>query len=166
MSIQIISKETGRYQVVKTVGSSSDAQQIESLCGVARDMLVELTQQGRLNFEIEKERALADMFFTGIHEIRLMGPELLLGKLFDEIGFSSIKGKLFRSLVITRLVYPVSKLKTTDYWFKYNGTVVEVNRIYRYLDKLNTKHKELIQQISYRHTLQYWITASAWSSMT
>lgn len=154
MSIQIISKETGRYQVVKTVGSSSDAQQIESLCGVARDMLVELTQQGRLNFEIEKERALADMFFTGIHEIRLMGPELLLGKLFDEIGFSSIKGKLFRSLVITRLVYPVSKLKTTDYWFKYNGTVVEVNRIYRYLDKLNTKHKELIQQISYRHTLQ------------
>ena len=154
MSIQIITKETGRYQVVKTVGSSSDAQQIESLCGVARDMLVELTQQGRLNFEIEKERALADMFFTGIHEIRLMGPELLLGKLFDEIGFSSIKGKLFRSLVITRLVYPVSKLKTTDYWFKYNGTVVEVNRIYRYLDKLNTKHKELIQQISYRHTLQ------------
>ena len=154
MSIQIISKKTGRYQVVKTVGSSSDAQQIESLCGVARDMLVELTQQGRLNFEIEKERALADMFFTGIHEIRLMGPELLLGKLFDEIGFSSIKGKLFRSLVITRLVYPVSKLKTTDYWFKYNGTVVEVNRIYRYLDKLNTKHKELIQQISYRHTLQ------------
>ena len=154
MSIPIISKETGRYQVVKTVGSSSDAQQIESLCGVARDMLVELTQQGRLNFEIEKERALADMFFTGIHEIRLMGPELLLGKLFDEIGFSSIKGKLFRSLVITRLVYPVSKLKTTDYWFKYNGTVVEVNRIYRYLDKLNTKHKELIQQISYRHTLQ------------
>ena len=154
MSIQIITKETGRYQVVKTVGSSSDAQQIESLCGVARDMLVELTQQGRLNFEIEKERALADMLFTGIHEIRLMGPELLLGKLFDEIGFSSIKGKLFRSLVITRLVYPVSKLKTTDYWFKYNGTVVEVNRIYRYLDKLNTKHKELIQQISYRHTLQ------------
>ena len=154
MSIQIISKKTGRYQVVKTVGSSSDAQQIESLCGVARDMLVELTQQGRLNFEIEKERALADMLFTGIHEIRLMGPELLLGKLFDEIGFSSIKGKLFRSLVITRLVYPVSKLKTTDYWFKYNGTVVEVNRIYRYLDKLNTKHKELIQQISYRHTLQ------------
>ena len=154
VSIQIISKETGKYQVIKTVGSSSDAQQIENLCGVASEILVELTQQGRLNFEIEKERALTDMFFTGINKIRLMGPELLLGKLFDEIGFSRIKGKLFRSLVITRLVYPVSKLKTTDYWFKYNGTVVDVNRVYRYLDKLNTKHKELIQQISYQHTLQ------------
>ena len=46
MSIQIISKETGKYQVVKTVGSSSDAQQIESLCGIARDMIVELTHKG------------------------------------------------------------------------------------------------------------------------
>ena len=54
-------------------------------------MIVELTQQGRLNFEIEKERDLLDMFFTGINEIRLMGPELLLGKLFDEIGFCGIK---------------------------------------------------------------------------
>ena len=154
MSIQIISKETGKYQVVKTVGSSSDAQQIEILCAAASEMIAELSRQGRLNFEIEKERTLSDMFFTGIHEIRMIGPELLLGKLFDEIGFSSIKGKLFRSLVITRLVYPVSKLKTADYWFKYNGTVVDVNRIYRYLDKLNTKHKEQIQQISYQHTLQ------------
>ena len=54
MSIQIISKETGKYQVVKTVGSSSDARQIENLCGVGRDMIVELTQQERLNFELRK----------------------------------------------------------------------------------------------------------------
>ena len=118
VSIPIISKESGRYQEVKTVGSSSDAQQIESLCVVARDMIVELTRQGQLNFENEKERVLTDMFFTGINEIRLICPELLLGRLFDEIGFSGIKGKLFRSLVITRLVYPVGKLKTADYWFK------------------------------------------------
>ena len=97
---------------------------------------------------------MSDMFFTGLNEIRLMGPELLLGKLSDEIGFKAVKGKLFRSLVITRLIYPVSKLKTTDYWFKYNGTIVDVERIYRYLDKLNNKHKEIIQQISYKHTLQ------------
>ena len=142
VSIQIISKESGKYQVVKTVGSSSDAQQIESLCVVARDMIVELTRQGQLNFENEKERVLTDMFFTGIIEIRLIGPELLLGRLFDEIGFSGIKGKLFRSLVITRLVYPVGKLKTADYWFKYNGTVVEVNRIYRYEPRKSNRHSQ------------------------
>jgi len=94
------------------------------------------------------------MFFTGLDKIRLMGPELLLGKLFDEIAFKAINSKLFRSLVITRLIYLVSKLKTTDYWFKYNGTIIDVERIYRYLDKLNSQHKEAIQQISYKPTLQ------------
>jgi hypothetical protein len=44
----------------------------------------------------------------------LAGPELLLGKLFDEIGFNKIKDELFRHLVIARLCYPVSKLKTTE----------------------------------------------------
>jgi transposase len=154
VSVQIISKSSGKYEVVRTVGSSADEQQIEWLFRKGHELIAELTQQGQLNFEIEKERALKELFFNGINEIRLIGPELLLGKLFDEIGFSSIKDSLFRALVLTRLVYPVSKLKTTDYWFKYTGTVIEVDRIYRYLDRLHKQHKEIIQQISYRHTLQ------------
>ena len=154
ISIQLISKDRGKYQVIETIGSSSNAEQVEQLYQQAKGRLSELARQSSFNFDIEKERALSDLFFTGLNEIRLMGPELLLGKLFDDIGFKAIKDKLFRSLVLTRLVYPVSKLKTTDYWFKYNGTIIDVNRIYRYLDKLNSKHKEVIQQISYKHTLQ------------
>lgn len=127
---------------------------VEQILQRAKERVSELGQQSNFNFDVEKERALSDMFFTGLHEIRLMGPELLLGKLFDEIGFNAISSKLFRSLVITRLVYPVSKLKTTDYWFKYNGVVIDVERIYRYLDKLNSKHKETVQKISYQHTLK------------
>ena len=154
VSVQIISKAKGKYEVVRTVGSSADEQQIELLFKEGHEQMMELTQQGRLNFEVEKERALKELFFNGISEIRLVGPELLLGKLFDEIGFSVIKDKLFRSLVITRLVYPVSKLKTTDYWFKYTGKIIGVHHIYRYLDKLHREQKEIVQQISYAHTLQ------------
>jgi len=154
VSIQILNKYHGKNKLIETVGSSSDPQQVDQLFQQAKGRISALTQQSTFNFDIEKERALSDMFFTGLNEIRLMGPELLLGKLSDEIGFKAVKGKLFRSLVITRLIYPVSKLKTTDYWFKYNGTIVDVERIYRYLDKLNNKHKEIIQQISYKHTLQ------------
>src|ERR1019366_6309878 len=73
---------------------------------------------------------------------------------FDEIGFNTIKDELFRHLVLTRLCYPVSKLKTTDYLFKYKGITIDVESIYSYLDKLNSKQKELIQEISYSHTLQ------------
>ena len=153
VSVQIISKGTGKYRVVESVGSSSDPQRIELLSRQAKHRLSDLTRQSGINFEIEREQALSELFFAGLSEIRLMGPELLLGKLFDDIGFKAIKGKLFRPLVITRLVYPVSKRKTTDYWFKYNGTVVDTERIYRYMDKLNSKHKGDVQQISYKHTL-------------
>ncbi len=87
-------------------------------------------------------------------DFKLAGPELVLGKLFDEIGFNKIPDELFRYLVITRLVYPVSKLKTTDYLFKYKGIIIDVVNIYRYLDKLHSQQIEQVQQISYEHTLQ------------
>jgi transposase len=154
ISVQVIDKSRGKYQLVKTVGSSSDPKQVEVLSALADQLMRSLSGQNAFNFEIEKEKELIDLFFGGLDEIRLVGPELLLGKLFDEIGFNKIKDQLFRSLVITRLVYPVSKLKTTDYLFKYNGTVLDVDKIYRYLDKLNSTQKETIQQISYQHTLK------------
>jgi hypothetical protein len=59
---------------------------------------------------------------------------MLLGKIFDEIGFNAIKDDLFRYFVITRLVYPVSKLKTVDYLYQYKGIHFDVSKIYRYLD--------------------------------
>lgn len=61
---------------------------------------------------------------------------------------------MFRHLVITRLIYPVSKLKTTDYLFKYKGIELSVYSIYRYLDKLHSKQIEKVKEISLQHTLQ------------
>lgn len=154
VSVQVIRKDQGKYQLVKTIGSSKDSEQIKALVTEGEHYIASLTKQSAINFEIEKERAIVDLFFKGIDAIRLVGPELLLGKLFDQIGFNKIKGDLLRPLVITRLVYPVSKLKTTDYLFKYSGSLVDVERIYRYLDNLNSRHKDKVQQISYEHTLK------------
>jgi len=153
ISIQIIDKSSGKYRVIKTIGSSADATEIEQLCQKALFEIPKLTGQSQINFDIEKEDALIKMFFDGIEELNLVGPELVLGKLFNEIGFNTIKDELFRHLVITRLVYPVSKLKTIDYLYKYKNIYVEKDKIYRYLDKLNNKHKKQLQQISYHHTL-------------
>jgi hypothetical protein len=154
ISIQIIDKSSGKYQVVKTIGSSYNLKEVQELEEKARYELIQLTRQPKLNFDIDKEKELIDLFFNGIKQISLIGPELVLGKLFDEIGFNSIKDDLFRHLVITRLCYPVSKLKTTDYLYKYKGLSIDVERIYRYLDKLHSKQKELVQEISYRHTVK------------
>lgn len=153
-SIQIIDKSSGKYKVVKTIGSSSDFFEIELLCQKAQKALLELKQQNELPFNQLQELQFADSFVNYIQTLNLVGPELLLGKLFDEIGFNKIEDALFKDLVITRLVYPVSKLKTVDYLFKYKGIQLSVYSIYRYLDKLQQHQIDTIKQISLNHTLQ------------
>jgi transposase len=154
VSIQIIDKSSGKYKVFKTIGSSDDPQTIASLVLEGKHLISTLQKQQALNFDAGLEQKVIDLFFSGIKELSLAGPELLLGKIFDLIGFNKVKDELFRHLVICRLCFPSSKLKTTDYLFKYKGERIDVERIYRYLDKLHSKQKELVQLISYQHTLK------------
>ena len=154
ISVQVIEKRLGKSILLKTVGSSSGLKEITSLVAAGKRFIAERTGQISFHFDKHNEAQLVDLFFNGIKELSLAGPELLLGKLFDEIGFNAVKDDLFRHLVLTRLCYPVSKLKTTDYLFKHKGLSIDVEKIYRYLDKLNAKQKHQVQTISYQHTLK------------
>jgi transposase len=154
ISIQIIDKSSGKYKVVKTIGSSHDRTIVEQLYIQAKQELRTIQGQQQFNFEINKEKDLVDTFFNAIDDFKLSGPELLLGKLFDQIGFNNLQDELFRHLVITRLVYPVSKLKTVDYLHKHKGISIDVDKVYRYLDKLHLQQMRLVQEISYRHAMK------------
>lgn len=154
VSVQIIDKSSGKYELYWTVGSSSESKQIQKLIAAGKQEIEALTGQQKINYDQQKDEDFFEQIFTSIEEYNLVGPELVLGKLFDEIGFNQIPDELFRHLVITRLVYPVSKLKTTDYLFKYKGISIDVVKIYRYLDKLHANQIELVQRISYDHTLK------------
>lgn len=85
--------------------------------------------QSELDFHGEKQ--LYSSFISSIQQVTVAGTDLMLGKLFDQIGFSQIKDELFRYLVLSRLLYPVSKLKTTDYLQKYHGIAIDEDAIYR-----------------------------------
>lgn len=152
--MQLIDKSSGSYKLYLTVGSSDKADEVERLYREGKKEIEKLRGQIRLPFYQEREQEFLDVFYNNIEDLKLVGPELLLGKLFDEIGFNKITDELFRHLVITRLVYPVSKLKTTDYLYKYKGVSYDVVSIYRYLDKLHRNQIEQVQQISYDHTLK------------
>lgn len=56
--------------------------------------------------------------------------------------------------MLARLTFPKSKLKTTEFLYRYKQIDWDEDQLYRYLDKLYHTQKELIQQISYSHTLQ------------
>lgn len=154
VSIQIISKHRGRYKVVKTVGCATQLHKIEELKIRARTEMQELKQQPSL-FVSEQDKTIEAAFSAlSNSNVRTVGPELIFGRIYDYIGFNSIREELFRHLVIARLAFPLSKLKTTEYLNRYQGVSIEISAIYRFLDKLNSKLKEQVEQIAYNHTLR------------
>lgn len=153
ISIQIISKARGKYRVVKTVGSSSDSCEVERLWVKAHEIMPELIGQLKFDFRSKKD-LIIDNFVKDLNslDIQVVGPELIFGTLFDKIGFNSIPDKLFRDLVLSRLSFPSSKLKTIDYLYRCRGKSLSVYSLYRFLDKLQSKYKNDIEKISFNHT--------------
>jgi transposase len=108
--------------------------------------------QGEL-FISEQDLLVEQVFETLMNKnIRTVGPELVFGKIYDHIGFNAIKEDLLRHLVIARLAFPLSKLKTIDYVYRYQQVRLDIDAIYRFLDKLNSKLKDQAEQIAFTHT--------------
>ena len=80
------------------------------------------------------------------------GTQLLLNQIYDNIGFNRIPDEILRHLVIARVSQPGSKLATVDYLKSYYDEDVDLNHIYRYMDKLYNTQMELAHQISVEHT--------------
>src|SRR2546428_8416344 len=90
ISIQIIDKSSGKYKLLKTIGSSADPLKVEHLYQQAFLEIPKLTGQQQINFDAAKEEAFENTVFDSIEDWKLVGPDLVLGKLFDEIGFNVI----------------------------------------------------------------------------
>jgi len=154
ISVQIISKDSGRYRVVETVGTSKNPDDVEKLIIEAKSRMNYPVNQAPLFSFLSKTDATIENFVEGISNLQIhtIGPELIFGRLFNQIGFNVIKDELFRHLVVARLAYPTSKLKTVDYLYRYRGIQMEVDTVYRFLDKLCDKYKETVEQVTYEYT--------------
>lgn len=152
ISVQIVSKSQGKYKVLKSLGSSVDPAILLGLELKAKQEILRLESNPSL-FVFEQD-ALIESFLSEVQnaQIRTIGPELVFGKVFDFIGFNTINEPLFRHLVIARLAFPLSKLKTIEYLYRYQGISIEINTVYRFLDKLNEKLKDTVEQIAFAHT--------------
>ena len=153
-SVQIIDKSDG-YKVIETVGVSRDKDDISRLIYKARRIIQ--TNRGKqaefFSFDTPEEINLKHFLQRLSNgQIRVVGPELIFGALFDRIGFGIIKEELFRHVTIARLAYPVSKVKTVDYLYRYQGIKTEVDSIYRFLDKLNDRYKDTVERLAFEYS--------------
>lgn len=153
-SIQVIKKIKGKTQLVKTIGSSKSEERIKELELEAKDFISEQREQLELDLYLSNTDTAIRNYFSEGNKLTVYakGPELVLGKIFDEIGFNCIKEELFRQLVLARLTYPVSKLKTTEYLLVHQKKEVEVSSIYRFLDRFHKNNKEQVEKIAFEHT--------------
>ena len=112
--------------------------------------------QAQSSLFIFENDALIEGFMAQLQnsQVRTVGPELIFGKIYDAIGFNALQEDMFRHLVISRLAFPLSKLKTIDYLYRFQGVRLEISSVYRFLDKLNAKLKDQVERISFAHTLK------------
>jgi len=150
ISVQVITKIHGKSKLIRTIGSSHDEKVIENLVEKGNQFIASFG--GQKTLDLSDESSMFKSAFRSINSHTEVGTELLLGKIFDDIGFHVVDDPLFRQLVLSRLTYPVSKLRTSDYLDQYHDLDYPVQQIYRYMDKLHSTQKELVQQISFAHT--------------
>ncbi|MEQ8470309.1 MAG: hypothetical protein RIC35_03950 [Marinoscillum sp.] len=144
-SVQIISKTFGKYKVIKTIGSGHTEQEVQKLWYLGNQEMERLSAQSKI-FTSEQDSVVEQVMESLANaSIRTVGPELIFGKLYDHIGFGKVEEDLFRHLVIARLAFPLSKLKTVEYLYRYQGIDLDVDAIYRFLDKLNNQLREEVE---------------------
>jgi transposase len=149
-SVQVIDKIKGKYKVAKTIGSSSIESEVEKLVALGQEWIK--NYKGSLEIPFNDEEQVAESVLETIESITVSGTELLLDKIFNDIGFNVINDDIFRWLVYSRICFPASKLKTCDYLNTYHGLEFHVQDLYRYMDKLYNNYKETVQLISFEHT--------------
>jgi hypothetical protein len=154
VSVQIISKNNGKYKVIETIGCSKNDNDIKQLLLQANERLLELepTLFDFAEYQEKKQRLTNK-------DMRVIGDELIFGKLFKEIGcsnvsFENIKDvELFKALVISRLLYPGSKLYLIDYYQIYKKQKIDKNKIYRFMDTIYKDDlKSQIEKCIFKHT--------------
>ena len=147
VSVQIIKKIDRVNKVIKTIGSSSDPAEIDLLYHKALYEMPRL--YGATLFDPPSEPKISELTNDNI---RVIGPELVFSRIFNHIGFNTIKDELFKDLCISRITHPGSKLNLSLYLQENNKSDVSVDRIYYFMDRLNSRYKQQVEEISFRYT--------------
>ena len=154
-SVIVVDKSNGKFREIKTIGVSSDAKEISELYQSGRQWILNNNSQPDmfvLYDRLQEEKQVIERLLSNVENILLNGTKLILDKVFELIGFDAVKDEIFRSLIISRICQPLSKQATVEYLKSHFDEDVDLNKIYRYLDKLQSGQKETIQGISVKHT--------------
>ncbi len=163
ISVQIIDRKNRGYKVVETIGCAKCETEKRFYLDIASTRLEELNKKlypTLFDCTENKDKNDDTLEFISLSNKDLIpiGDELIYGKLFEDIGCSNIdinnkEHSLFKALVISRLLYPGSKLYLIDYLAYFKREHIDKNQIYRFLDALYSDSvKQQIEKCIFTHT--------------
>ena len=160
ISVVVAEKISGRYFELTTVGVSSDESVVEKLVLKGKEWINREQQRRHPRLDLfgeerercEQERMNAEQLLNSITNITIDGADLILDRVFDNVGFNRIEDDIFRKLVKARLSNPASKAATVEYLKNHFDDDVSLSKIYRYLDRLSDSQHRIVQDISVEHT--------------
>jgi hypothetical protein len=137
-SVFIVDESRGDYRVIKRFGVGRTKEELELLEQRANQYLLEITGLSHSLFEKKTDVLTGNpVAYLSNKQLRLIGPELVYGRIYDKIGFGRLHNEMFRHLVISHLISPDCKAKAIDYLHHFIGKNHGVYSIYRFLDNIN-----------------------------
>ena len=155
ISVVVVDKSGGSFKEIHRVGIAHNEEEAAALEAEGRHWIATYGGQQLIDFErrADKELRAAEDDLSSITSTRLSAAQTIIGKVYDSIGFNEIEDEELRHLVIGRICQPMSKKATVDYLRRHFKEDVSLQKIYRYMDKLNNTQKDRVQEIS-RRTMQ------------
>lgn len=153
ISIQIFRKENRSNKLIKTIGIANTQREEELLILIAKSEIERIS--GRQSLFVENDDLVVESFVNKLsnEDLKVVGSELILGKIYEKIGLPSDGScNYFKALVLCRMVYPGSKLKTIEYFKLHLNIDISVYTIYRFLDELNDELKFDIEHTIFKYT--------------
>ncbi len=160
IGIIVVEKIDGRMKELATIGIARHEEETGGLIVQAKDWIEREKQRrhprldlfGEERSRCEAELLTAEQMLSCISNITIDGADLILDRVFDNVGFNRIEDDIFRKLVKARLSYPASKAATVEYLKNHFDEDISLSKIYRYLDKLSDSQHQVVQDISVEHT--------------
>jgi transposase len=149
ISIQVIEKVRGRNRILFSAGSGKSESEI-TLLKIRAQQFIE-SKQGVISLFTEPEDLLIEAFIDTLttDNLRIVGPQLVLIPLFQKLFSSLISKPYFQDLVLCRIIYPGSKLRTAYYLARHFNKQVSEQTIYRAMDNLDDTLKEAVESCTF-----------------
>jgi len=178
-SVQIVQSirkgERVSQKIVRHVGMAYDDEELEKLKLLAESIRIKL-EAGNQQFLFKPEeivkltntKTYADSDYQVnlknlVEEQRLIsGIHQVYGKLFSESGYERVikdpakhkmAVRIFKDIVLSRIANPVSKRASVDMLEEDFGITIDLDKVYRMMDKLDDKAIDRLKKITYQNTL-------------